>query len=613
MLLRTGVVLAPLFAVLAAAGCRSFWHEPRSLPLAAQFDPTWRSAPDDFAPAVSPTGHAYVSHRVVASSGPEAALQVARDAAADARFAELARSGDATDDHALAAMSSWTALAQSAPGSPQFELAWETYHTSVARLLATARDEQRILPGQGIVVNASGGPRLIPLALNGFVWRQPDVQVLHPVGEYNARQLSRQYRSAGWGVPVVVERQAATGQYAEEELLSPGAMFAATALLRPCPATGAAVLELYDPLHGNRAQTAPLGPLAYDISAPFALRVISSPDLVRDWLSFFGIDVPTREGLFLIEPYQPGKIPVVLVHGILSNPLAWVDLANDLRAVPGFSERFQIWGFRYSTEAPFLEAAARLRRDLYRVVATVDPAATDPALRQMVLVGHSMGGLVCELQAASSQSLVWNAIAGRPLAAVVATPETRQSLQEMFFFEPQSHVRRVICIAAPHQGSHWAARPVGRLGAALAGTDPVRAERHEQLLRDNPGVFSPEVAARVPTSVDMLKPENPIQAAIAALPMRPDVPIHTVFGYGRFRLLDGEGDGVVSIDSALTPRASSQLGLEAAHSRIHRRLETADEIVRILNEHLAAYAGCSGGLARSGATLLADWTELESH
>ena len=71
-------------------------------------------------------------------------------------------------------------------------------------------------------------------------------------------------------------------------------------------------------------------------------------------------------GLFMVEPYQPGKIPVVMVHGLASNPLSWLDLANDLRAIPGFSDRFQIWGFRYSTGRPFLESATRLPQDLYR-------------------------------------------------------------------------------------------------------------------------------------------------------------------------------------------------------------------------------------------------------
>jgi pimeloyl-ACP methyl ester carboxylesterase len=279
-----------------------------------------------------------------------------------------------------------------------------------------------------------------------------------------------------------------------------------------------------------------------------------------------------------------------LVHGVLSNPTAWGDLANDLRGGPGFAAHYQLWAFRYSTSAPFLESASRLRRDLYRATATVDPAATDPAMKQIVLVGHSMGGLVCELQAASSENRLWNAIANRPIGQIVASQEARQALQEMFFFDPQPNVRRVISIGSPHQGSDWAVRPIGRLATALAERDADRAARHEQLIESNPGVFSDEVTARVPTSIDMLRPDSALLKAIASLPTSPCVKVHTIFGYDRENLFDGAGDGVVPVNSALTPKAASQLGIEASHTTIHRRLETVDEIVRILIEHWDAYA-----------------------
>ncbi|HMP06282.1 MAG TPA: hypothetical protein PJ982_08040, partial [Lacipirellulaceae bacterium] len=397
------------------------------------------------------------------------------------------------------------------------------------------------------------------------------MHAIYPVGAYRVSELTRSYRSPGWGVPVVVQRSGVAGRYPAEEFLSAESGFAATALLRPTPG-GRACLELYDPLHPAPGATPPVVPLAYDISAPFALRLVSSPALRSDWLSFFGVDRPTREGLFFIEPYQPGKIPIVLVHGVLSNPVAWVDLANDLRAVPGFADRYQLWAFRYATGKPFLESAAFLRRDLYRAAAAVDPAGCDPAMHQVTLIGHSMGGLVSELQAACSGDRLWNAVANRPLGAIVASDASRRALQEMFFFNPQPNVACIISIAAPHQGSNLAARPIGRLGSALAQHDPERVARHAELVRDNPGVFSEELTRGVPTSIDMLEPESAVLQAIAALPRSPRVEYHTIFGYGRWSLGQGPGDGVVPIDSALSPWAASQVGVEAPHTHIHRRL-----------------------------------------
>ena len=89
----------------------------------------------------------------------------------------------------------------------------------------------------------------------------------------------------------------------------------------------------------------------------------------------------SEDGLFLIEPYQRGKIPVVFSHGLLSNPATWMDLANDLRATPGFADHYQIWGYRYATGGPFLYASAKLRRDLKQIVATASGSAVSGSLR----------------------------------------------------------------------------------------------------------------------------------------------------------------------------------------------------------------------------------------
>ena len=98
--------------------------------------------------------------------------------------------------------------------------------------------------------------------------------------------------------------------------------------------------------------------------------------------------------LTLLEPYQAGKVPVVLIHGLFSDARSWADMVNDLRAAPGFGERFQLWVFSYPTGQGFLQSAAALRTQLRAAVLNLDPQQSDPALAKIVLVGHSMGGLV---------------------------------------------------------------------------------------------------------------------------------------------------------------------------------------------------------------------------
>ena len=42
-----------------------------------------------------------------------------------------------------------------------------------------------------------------------------------------------------------------------------------------------------------------------------------------------------RANLLLIRPYEPNKIPVVMVHGLISTPLAWIPDAQRAVARPG--------------------------------------------------------------------------------------------------------------------------------------------------------------------------------------------------------------------------------------------------------------------------------------
>lgn len=571
---------------LLCCGCRSnFWYEPRTSTIGLLAASTWADA-------------AAIHSRSAAEGdpncfpdfeGPGPTLEFARSCSWEAAREEDAESALATDHYYLAAMHAWRVLTHPGATEQQRDVACEIHHDSLARLLATAGENGRLVPGQGVVVHTPVGPRCIPFRMDGFAWRTGDVQRVCPVGEYNAKSLSRQYQCDGLGVPVVVQRVQPTGAYVEESFLAPGAMFAATVLLRPCTSNGGeGVLEFFNPLHPGVPQGLPPGTeLAADISAPFALREISDPQLGNGWIPFLTSDTPAPEGLFFVEPYQPGKIPVVFVHGLLASPHSWVEMANDLRSIPGFTDHFQLWGFRYSTGKPFLAAAARLRQDLCRAVATVDPASGDPALRNMVLIGHSMGGLICKLQATGSENILWSAFAHVPLESIVTDPATRELLRGQFYFTPQPNVRRVIYIATPHQGSAFAQRPIGQLGSTLATSDMAQIERYEQLMADNPGAFTSEALQGIPTSIEMLDPDSEILQAIAALPRNPCVRFHSIVGYGCFNLLDGPGDGVVPLESTDEPGVVSEHEVRAFHTRVHRQLETVDEVDRILREHLA--------------------------
>ena len=158
-------------------------------------------------------------------------------------------------------------------------------------------------------------------------------------------------------------------------------------------------------------------------------------------------------GLYMVQPYEPGKIPVLLVHGLWSTPMTWMEMFNDLRSQPEIRDRYQFWFYLYPTAQPFWLSAAQLRRDLAKVRNVLDPRHEEPALDQMVLIGHSMGGLISRLQTVQSGDEFWRLVSREPLPQIKAEPEVRQKLQETFFFQPNPSIRRVVTIGTPFHGS----------------------------------------------------------------------------------------------------------------------------------------------------------------
>jgi pimeloyl-ACP methyl ester carboxylesterase len=291
-------------------------------------------------------------------------------------------------------------------------------------------------------------------------------------------------------------------------------------------------------------------------------------------------------GLFLTEPYQRGKIPLLFVHGLLSDPLTWGNVANELRADPDLMARYQIWGFEYATGEPFLKSAALLRRQLREVRAQLDPTGCDPALSQMVLVGHSMGGLVSKLQVTHSGSELWKSVSCRSLEELSMNRETYDALAESFYFEPSASVAKVVFMGTPHRGSPWARRPIGRLGAKLVEEPSSREDMHRQLIRDNPDVFSEEFTKRIPTSIDLLRADSPLLQCIDRLPIDERVQLHTILGTGYWMLGGGNSDSVVPVTSARHPNAVSEKSIHTKHTHVNEDPEAIKELFCILRQHV---------------------------
>ena len=461
------------------------------------------------------------------------------------------------------------------------------YRSALNALVTEGQKYKRFDPRVGLSVKSQNGWRLIPCMYYGFDRPPDDFNSLFPVGPYATKELNHLYRQNGLGVPVVVVRSRTVSNDFQRKTST----FPATLLVkhhddRSAPNELPLVLEFHNPLDASTIAIQGINkPLAIDKSAPTA-RVLSTTQ--RNYLGAFlqPSSVATDDsGLFMLEPYVAGKIPVLLVHGLLSDRLTWANVVNELRSREWFNDRFQVWGYQYPTGEPFLGTAAKLRQQLVAIGEYFDPEATDPALDRVVMIGHSMGGLISKMQIAYSGDSLWNAISNLPFESVTIEPAIRTKLKDAFFFEASPMVSRVIFVGTPHRGSALAQRAIGRLGSILIEEPDQQKQAHRKLMSDNPGVFSDEFSNRVPTSVDLLEPNSPLLQAMDRLPLEPNVQLHSIIGHGRWMLGNGDSDGVVPVSSATQSGAISEKRVSGKHADLTSDPEMIEELLRILRMH----------------------------
>ena len=292
----------------------------------------------------------------------------------------------------------------------------------------------------------------------------------------------------------------------------------------------------------------------------------------------------------MLHPYERGKIPVVMIHGLASSPKAWGRVVNELRGDPALRARYQFWMYMYPTGSPFILSAAEFRKTLIEARQSVDPDGTDSAYDQMVLIGHSMGGLVTRLAVTDSRDELWRLNSSRPFDTIIAAPEQRDLLGRIFIFKPLPFVKRAVFIATPHCGSKLGNRFIGRLGDRLIQLPGPLEQTHNALIAQNePGFFTPQFQLGVPTSIDELKFENPYLMTLKRLEIAPWVAAHSVIGKVGTGPLETSSDGVVPYASSHIEWSASELVVPRNHA-CQDAPQTVEELRRILFLHLQATA-----------------------
>ena len=336
-------------------------------------------------------------------------------------------------------------------------------------------------------------------------------------------------------------------------------------------------LSLVDPSVKEKARVAGADrTLQADFSAPLAFY----PQKSETWEGLMGaIRVSSfmkTTGLYMLQPYDPDRIPLIFVHGLISTPRMWRNVINELEADPALRGRYQCWVFSYPTGNPPAYSALRFREELARVHELY------PNSRGYVLVGHSMGGLVSRMQATTVDRESWDVIGEKTADKVFAKLKPSDLVYRSGIFQANPKIDRVIFICTPHRGSEMAVGSLGELGMRLISlpidiTGSIAGSLGNSLadLTGSPG--------RMPNSVTGLSPKNPMLKVLDTRPI--EAPHHTILGDRGKGDTPESSDGVVKYWSSRLTTAKSERIVPGPHGACELP-ETLDELRRLLLLHL---------------------------
>lgn len=348
----------------------------------------------------------------------------------------------------------------------------------------------------------------------------------------------------------------------------------------------------FRPIEGGLESTVTVGgkkvPLGANFSSAYGLWLANSDFATQSLGTVFGkgnvLEHPT---LFMMEPYQPNLKTIILVHGLASSPEAWVNAANEILGDEKLRQNYQIWQIYYPTSVPVALNRADIAKLIESAFDAFDPMRRNPASRDVVLVGHSMGGILSRLLVSNSGNDLWNALNERVEMDAEKKKEVRKKLGDVLFFKPLPEVSRAIFLAAPHRGTPYAD---GSIAKWLAGLVKLPFSIVHRMSEAALIIFGKDVPYDKvsQTGVSNLSAKDPTIQALARLKVSPKVTVHSVIGVEDPSLpLEETSDGIVPYTSSHWEGAVSEKTVTSGHS-VQETPQAILEIRRILHEHLAA-------------------------
>lgn len=317
-------------------------------------------------------------------------------------------------------------------------------------------------------------------------------------------------------------------------------------------------------------------PLAADFAAPLAYY--PNPRLL-------GIEAMLRParyihsaGIYMTEPYDPDRIPVLFVHGLISAPQMWWNMINQIKSDPVLRGRFQFWVFGYPSGEPILLAGYQLRQslaELYRVY---------PRTKDMVVVSHSLGGIVSQLQVVNSGRVLWNGIFKERADKFYQKIPEGDPVKQALIYEANPHLKTIVFICSPHRGSRLATGKIGDLGIWLIKLPGNIIKTVYSGIGTSLELIAGTYKNGIPNSIQGLSPESPLLVSLDTLPIQS--PFYSIIGNcGKPGPVKTSSDGVVEYWSSHLDGAQTELIVPYPHGCCEAPLTVAG-VKSILHNYL---------------------------
>jgi len=512
--------------------------------------------------------------QLIGPSGPEP-LATAEQNFTRAMHEERAKPLVAMGDCLVALQSATDELKR----NPRNATAVRDYNFGVSRIFQIIHDTKLDPWMQPLTVPTARGEFVLTYKPDPRPEWNPALYDFTPADEFDVggKYVSEHTTRAGIGAPIVaVEREEskkARGKAAPSRIyrtVSAIAQFQG----RRC------VLQFYDPLDSETASFhGRTVPLAADFTVPLAVMLQETdPGKHELWRVLNPEKYAYTARIERLQPYNPNKTVVLVIHGLKDSQATWTPMINKLRGDPMIRKHYQFWFYSYPSGYPFPYSAAILRAELD------DVEKQFPKLKPMVLMGHSMGGCISRLLLTDSGNQLWMKIFGRPPDEVQLSPKTREYFRQELFFRHRPEIGRVIFISSPLRGANMATGWIGWLASLIIHESTQSSQASQEMLRVTSTREEELKPKRRANSVDSLSPKSRFLLALNTIPMTPGVPYHTIIGDRGRGDSPNSSDGVVPYWSSHMDGARTQTIVPSDHAA-HQNPQAIEDVMRILKKY----------------------------